>query len=323
MGKFLAFWFVLLLIAGRSFAQDTTSAKTIDTAAEKVISAADIKAAEPVAEKHLWHFSASPSVGFTFQSISKDQQESEDLLWLGQLQARLGAEGELYQFNSRLFLQYGAQVSEETSPKKTQDNFMLSLVPSYTLSKKAGLRLFFEVTGETEMGEGMVDSIPTKFLDPLFLYETLFLGHKTHLVSEDGSTEFEFVLGFGYAFQQTVTNKFVLAQNRQFVVGEGNPLQNVQEQFTVENGYSAILQIDFTKRLGDDFSFRTSVKSVALTKEDFIKSVKNSRNGTLLLAGLAWKFLSIDYTMHMLYDRNISTRRQLDQTMVFGLRFDI
>ncbi|MDP4220599.1 MAG: hypothetical protein Q8916_10020 [Bacteroidota bacterium] len=280
-------------------------------------------ASEPVDTKHLWHFSMTPSVGFTFQSISKDAEESEDLMWLGQLQAKLGYEGERFQLNNSLFLQYGARVSRESSPKKTQDNFMLSLVPSMTLSKKLGLRLFFEVTGETEMGEGLIDSQKTKFLDPLFLYETLFLGHKTRIASEDGGDEFEFVFGIGYAFQETRTSGFVLTENRSFVVNEGNPLENVQDQFTVEDGYSAILQLDYTKRIGENFAFKTSMKTVALTKENFIKAAKNSRVGTLLVAGLQYKFLSIDYTLHMLYDKNISLRRQLEQTMVFGLKFTI
>ena len=316
MKKYFIISIVLLFFAtSKSFAQDSTAAKLVDSVASKI--------AEPVETKHLWHYSMSPSLGFTFQSISKDGEENQDLLWLGQLQAKLGFEGEPFQFNSSLFLQYGAQVTRDASPKKTQDNFLLSLVPSMTLSKKAGLRLFFEVTGETEMGNGMVDSAVTSFLDPLFLYETLFLGHKTHVTADDGGSEFDFVFGIGYAFQQTRTKNFPLVQHRQFVVGEGNPLQNVQDQFTVENGYSIILQIDYTKHIGDNFVFKTSMKSVTLTKENFIKSAKNSRNGTLLLAGLQWKFLSIDYTMHMLYDRNISARRQLDQTMVFGLKFDI
>ncbi len=173
------------------------------------------------------------------------------------------------------------------------------------------------------MGEGMIDSTTTKFLDPLFLYETLFLGHKTHTTSDDGSTELDLVFGVGYAYQQTITNKFTLAQNRKFVVDENNPLQNIQDQFTVEKGYSGIIELDFIKRIGENFSFKTSVKTVILTKEDFTQSIKNSRVGTLVLAGLQYRFLSIDYTMHLLYDKNISPRRQLEQTMVFGLKFDI
>lgn len=310
---------IFLLAAKISFAQDSTAVKMIDSVASKI--------AEPVAEvakeESPVHFSATPSIGFTYQGISKDGEESEDLQWLSSLQAKFGYEGSRFQFNSNLFLQYGAQVSREAAPRKVQDNFQLSLVPSMTISEKLGLRIFFEVTGETEMGEGMVDSVPTKFLDPLFLYETLFLGHKTHITSEDGSSEFELIFGLGYAYQQTLANKFILEQNRQFVVAEGNPLQTVQDQFTVEKGYSSIFQVNWTKRFGDDFTFKESFKAVALTKDDFTKNVKNSRVGGLLLASIAYKIFSIDYTMHIVYDKNISPRRQLDQTMVFGLRLDI
>lgn len=302
------------------FAQhDSTLTKTVDTTVAKTTTTEPV----PLQETHTTTYQVTPSIGFTFQSISKDQQESDNLQWLAQLQARFSYEGEPYQFNSTLFAQYGASVTHDAPPKKVQDNLQLSLVPSMTLSKQAGLRLFFEVTAETEMGPGMVDSVPTKFLDPLFLYETLFLGHKTHIVSADGNEEFEFVIGVGYAYQQTVTNKFVLAQNRQFVIDENNPLQHVQDQFTVESGYSGILELAYTKKIGENLTFRASDRTVVLTKQDFTKDVKNSRVGSLLLAGLQYKFLSIDYTMHVLYDRNISPRRQLEQTMVFGLKFDL
>jgi hypothetical protein len=296
---------------------DSTVTKAVDSTVTK------IETEPPSQTSHTTTYQVTPSIGFTYQSISKDEEESENLQWLAQLQAKFSYEGEPYQFNTNLFAQYGASVTRDAPPKKVQDHLQVSLVPSMTLSKKLGLRLFFEVTGETEMGDGVVDSVPTKFLDPLFLYETLFLGHKTHLVADDGNYEFEFVIGAGYAYQQTVTNNFVLAQNRQFVIDEGNPLQHVQDQFTVESGYSGILELAYTKHINDNFLFRASDRTVMLTKQDFTQDVKNSRVGSLLLAGLQYKFLSIDYTMHVLYDRNISQRRQLDQTMVFGLKFDL
>ncbi len=307
--------------------QDSASHRGADST---VIHAVDstVAAAAPVEQAaqvpgHPVTVQMSPSIGFTFQSSSKDGEESENLQWLAQLQAKLSYEGEPYQFNSSLFLQYGAVVTRDAPPEKVQDNLQLSLVPSMTLSQALGMRLFFEVTGETQMGPGTVDSVATKFLDPLFLYETLFLGHKTHTVSADGNTEFEFVLGAGYAYQQTITNKFVLEQNRKFVVDENNPLSHVQDQFTVEKGYSAILELSMTHRFGENLSFRASNRTVMLTKDDFTKNIENSRVGSLTLAGIQYKFLSIDYTLHVLYDRNISPRRQLDQTMVFGLRFDL
>lgn len=309
---------LIFLIAKVSFAQDSTAVKTIDSVIAKIAE----PAAEIIPEESLVHASVSPSIGFTYQGRSRDGEESEDLQWLSSLQAKFGYEGKRFQFNSNLFLQYGAQVSREAPPKKIQDHIQLSLVPSMTISENLGLRLFFEVTGETEMGEGMVDSVPTKFLDPLFIYETLFLGHKTQLTSEDGSSEFELIFGIGYAYQQTLTNKFILEQNRQFVDNSGL-LSDVQDQFTIEKGYSSIFQISWKKKFGDDLTFRESFKAVALTKDDFTKNVENSRVGGLLIASIAYKVFSIDYTMHVVYDKNISPRRQLDQTMVFGLRFDI
>ncbi len=298
--------------------QDSTIKQAVDSTVSQ-------SATEPAAHQqdHTITFSLSPSIGFTFQSVSKDGEESQNLQWLAQVQSRFSYEGTHYQFNSTLFAQYGAIVTSDAAPVKTQDNLQLSLVPSVTLSENLGLRLFFEVTGETQIGEGYVDSIHTSFLDPFFLYETLFLGHKTHVVSDDGSSEFEFVIGAGYAYQQTVTSNFVLAENRKFVVDQDNPLSHVQDQFTVEQGYSGILEMAFSKKINDDFSFRSSMRTVALTKAGFTDDIKNCRVGSLVLAGLQYKFLSIDYTMHVLYDRNLSPRRQLDQTMVFGFKFDI
>ena len=267
-------------------------------------------------------FSASPSLGFTYQGTSKDGDESEDMQWLGQLQAKLGYEGSFFQFNSNLFLQFGQQVSAYSHPRNTQDNLQFSLVPSIPVWERYGLRLFLDVTGETQMGKEFIDSAQAAFLDPLFLYETLFLGHKTHLTSDDGNFELMLIYGAGYAYQQMYTKHFVLAQNRKFIVDENNPLQNVQDQFTINQGYSGIFQVDMSKKLGD-FLFKESFKTVILTRQGFADNVKNSRVGSLLLTGLSYKFLSIDYTLHLVYDNSISPRRELDQTMVFGFKLDI
>ncbi|MEI8134211.1 MAG: hypothetical protein WCH46_03910 [bacterium] len=316
VGSF-AFFCSFLLLPRTIIAQDSTSTHK-DTTITPAVSTTPDEAPPP----SLWHFGFSPSIGFTFQGISKDGEESEDLQWLSSLQAKAGYEGSRFQFNSNLFLQYGAQVSREAPPKKVQDNFQLSLIPSVTISDRAKLRLIFEVTGETEMGEGLIDSVPTRFLDPLFLYEALFIGHKSMLTSENGNSQFEFVFGVGYAYQQTLANKFILEQNRKFVDNSGL-LSDVQDQFTVEKGYSSVLQINWNVKLAEDLSFKESFKSVAMTKDDFTKNIKNSRIGSLLLASIAYKIFSIDYTLHIIYDKNLSPRRQLDQTMVFGLKFDL
>ncbi len=303
---------ISIFTAKISFAQDSTAVH-IDTVAAQI--------AAPAAKIPIT-FSASPSLGFTYQGTSKDGDEAEDMQWLGQLQAKLGYEGGFFQFNSSLFLQFGQQVAANAHPRNTQDNLQFSLVPSIPISEQYGLRLFLDVTGETQMGKEVIDSAQAGFLDPLFLYETLFLGHKTHLASDDGNFDLVLIYGAGYAYQQMYTKHFVLAQNRKFVVDENNPLQNVQDQFTVNQGYSGIFQLDMMKKVGD-FLFKESFKTVVLTRTGFFDNIKNSRVGSLLISGLSYKFLSIDYTFHLVYDNSISPRRELDQTMVFGFKLDI
>ncbi len=317
---------LMLFVVGSAFGQqDTTIAPpdtTIRSAVDSIVSETPIEEVISAPDRTTT-FTFSPNIGFTYGKISNDGEESENLQWQMQVQSRFSYEGEPQQFNSTLFAQYGAQVSADAAPVKTQDNLILTVVPSRTLVKELGLRLFFEITGETEMGKGMIDTVETTFLDPLFLYESLFLGHKTHIFSEDESEEFEFIIGAGYAYQQTITNKFILAQNRQFIIDENNPLSKVQDQFTVEKGYSGILELAYSNNITDDLTFRMSSRTVALTKDRFSEGIENSRVGSLLLAGIQYSIFSIDYTMHILYDRNISPRRSLDQSMVFGLRFDL
>ena len=317
--------FVIIFLASQLYAQQDSLSIPVDTttraAVDSLVNETPIEEAPPESD-HTTTFSFSPNVGFTYGKISNDGEESENLQWQMQVQSRFSYEGEPQQFNSSLFAQYGAQVSADAPPVKTQDNLMVTLVPSMTLIKDLGIRIFFEVCGETEMGKGMVDTIETRFLDPLFLYETLFLGHKTHTNSDDGTEEFELIFGVGYAYQQTITNKFILAENRQITITDDNPLSSVQDEFTVEKGYSGIIEAAYSKHF-EDLSFRLSVRTVALTKDHFTEDIENSRVGSLLLAGIQYSIFSIDYTMHLLYDRNFSPRRSLDQSMVFGQRFDL
>jgi hypothetical protein len=324
--KYIIIVFFCTLGAQRALAQDTTS-RVADTSA---ISMPDtVRVAEATKqvgeEKKLTSFSATTALGFTFSNIDNNpEQETLTLQWLASLQARFSYEGQPYQFGSSLFAQFGQLVTKESPPQKTQDDIILTVVPSMTLSDQLGLRLFLEVTGETDMAKGVVDdTVATKFADPLFLYETLFFGHKTNYQSEDGAREFQFTIGVGYAFQQTVTKDFVLASNRNFIIDQNNPLSSVQDQFTLEKGYSGVLDLFYRNRLSDDFTFKTSLKTVALTRKDFFQDISNARVGNLLLSGLSYKFLSIDYTLRIIYDNNISSRRQLEQTLVFGFKLEI
>jgi hypothetical protein len=266
-------------------------------------------------------FVVSPSLGVTLESISNDGEETFAGQWLTGLRSKLYSEGDIFQLSASLDAKYGQFHSKEAPPVKTTDDLILSVTPSVTVIPKIGIRLFLEVTGETQMAEGTVDSATTNFLDPLFLYQSIFLGKRFELESETQSLIL--TTGAGYAFQQTFTTSFVLEQNRQFVFTDNIPLNNVQQQVTIESGYSAMVDLSYRNQLSSLLSLTTDCKTFLVTKKSFADDIKNARVASLIGVGLQYSFLSLDYSGHVVYDRNISLRRSFAQSLVFGFRVNL
>jgi hypothetical protein len=265
----------------------------------------------------------SPSFGFTLTDISRLEGESLSVQWLTSLITRVTKEGEKWQFVGNLFMQYGQFHRKGYIPYKIQDDLLLSLIPSMTLFEKQQIRLFLEVTAETDLGRGYIGTSETNFLDPLFLYETLYIGQRKQQSSNNGKKTLNLSYGLGYSLQQTFAKKFVPTYSPYFNINPNNPLAAVQTQVRLESGYSAILDVIFRNALADNFFFNTSLRTVALLKEPDFKNLSNSRVGSLLLIGLQYDVFTVDYSNRLLYDRNLSKRRQLDQVLVFGVRLNL
>ena len=63
--------------------------------------------------------------------------------------------------------------------------------------------------------------------------------------------------------------------------------------------------------------------SLLLAKKDFFKNNSNSRFTSLLLANLNIGMFSLQYTNNLVYDKEISFKRQLDHTLVLAVKFSI
>lgn len=279
---------------------------------------------ENIEEPSAFKFDLSLNGGATFTSVDQSEEDkNERVQWLSGLRSSTDFAAGGFQLQSAVFAQYGQAHAKGELPSKIQDNLLVSIMPSVEVLSTMGLRLFLETTGETTMGKGDVDGIPTTFLDPLFLYQTLFLGQRLQSESEDGGTSFSMVYGLGYALQQTIATEFILEENRDFVIDENNPLTSVQDQATLESGYSAVFQLEYSNELFENFAFTSSIRSVAMTKDPAIKTITNSRVSALVLGGLRYGIIGADYTLKLTYDKAYSLRRQLDQSLVFGLKLTI
>jgi hypothetical protein len=321
--KFLVAVLLSILVSSSANAQnpgvDTT---TPPSTAADTTTTPDPAAQTPPA-KSLTTFTTNVSFGAMVQSQSQAGSSTFAANWLVGVESKLYLDGPGAQLGASLYAKYGQANSGDSAPQKTQDDLILSLTPSIPILPVAGIRLFLEVTGETQFAPGKVDSQNTNFLDPLFLYQSLFLGRRFAHTSEDGLGQFSLVAGVGYAFQQTVTNSFKFEQNRNFVVSPNSPLSDVQGQVTLESGYSAIVDLDYQRTIATDLSLHMSFKTVALSKDGLGGDLTKARVTSLLTLSWQYKFLSLDYTTHLVYDSNVSPERELDQSLVFGLKLDL
>ncbi|HEY3876896.1 MAG TPA: hypothetical protein VGM92_15630 [Candidatus Kapabacteria bacterium] len=298
------------------------SSKSLDTTVVPAVAPAVAPAAKSLS-KH----SIQPSLGLTLQSVTEGDSDLVSAVWVAGLDGGYFYDGEPWQLGAKLHAIYGEQVANGKYPIKTQDDLIASITPSMTVIPGPQIRLFFETAAETQMASGIAsDSSPTKFLDPVFIYQSLFLGRRFESAAEDGSWQYDLTAGVGYALQETLAQSFIFAQNRNVVVTENNPLSSVQNEITLESGYSAIVDFNLQENVNDNFQWTASWKTVAINRiagpslPEASNFFQNARITSLLITGLQYKFLSLSYTGELTYDRNVSLRRSLDQSLVFGFK---
>lgn len=254
-------------------------------------------------------FHLHPSLGLTFSDSNADGERSSNLQWLGTLNSDFDYIGKKMDLSSTLFMQYGERKIKGQDAEKLQDAFILSVTPSIPLIKIPKIRLFLETTAETNLGKGTIDDKPTRFLDPLFLYQTLFLGQKHYSYQNKDNTTWELTYGLGYAFQQTLNNKFKVLQDI-----SGNKAD-------FESGFSGIIEFNINSPITESLSFVLNAKAVALSRENFFHDFDASRRTILVRTGLFYKKLGVEYNYHQVHDLNLSEKDLVDQSIMFTVSF--
>jgi hypothetical protein len=254
-------------------------------------------------------FNLHPSLGLTFSDSNTDGERSTNLQWLGTLNSDFDYVGRKMELSSTLFMQYGERKLIGQDAEKLQDAFILSITPSIPLIKVPKVRLFLETTAETNLGKGMIDDKETSFLDPLFLYQTLFLGQKHYSYQNKDNTTWELTYGLGYAFQQTLNSKFKILHDI-----SGNKAD-------FESGFSGIIEFNINSPITESLSFVLNAKAVALSRENFFHDFDASRRTMLVRSGLFYKKVGVEYNYHQVHDLNLSENDLVDQSIMFTISF--
>lgn len=254
-------------------------------------------------------FHIRPSLGLTFGDSNAGGTRITNLQWLGTINSDFDYIGKKFDLSSTLFMQYGESKVKGQDAQKLQDAFILSITPSIPLINVPKIRLFLETTAETNLGKGTIGDNPTSFLDPVFLYQTLFLGQKHYSYQKEDNTTWELTYGLGYAFQQTLNKKFEVV----------NDMAGNNSNF--ESGFSGIIEINVNSKISESLSFVLNVKAVALSRENFFKNFDSSRRSVLVRSGLFYKKVGIEYNYHRVHDLNLSETDLVDQSIMLTVSF--
>ena len=262
----------------------------------------------PESKEKNFHLHIRPSLGLTFGDSNASGARITNLQWLGSVNSDFDYIGKKFDLSSTLFMQYGESKVKGQPAEKLQDAFILSITPSIPLIKVPKIRLFLETTAETNLGKGTIGDNPTSFLDPLFLYQTLFLGQKHYSYQKEDNTTWEFTYGLGYAFQQTLDSKFKTIN----VVGNNS---------SFESGFSGIIEMNVNSKISESLNFVLNAKAVALSRENFFKDFDSSRRSVLVRSGLFYKKVGIEYNFHQVHDLNLSADDLVDQSIMLTVTF--
>lgn len=253
-------------------------------------------------------FHIRPSLGLTFGDSNASGTRVTNLQWLGTVNSDFDYIGKKFDLSSTLFMQYGESKVKGQDAEKLQDAFILSITPSIPLIKVPKIRLFLETTAETNLGKGTIGDNPTSFLDPLFLYQTLFLGQKHYSYQREDNTTWDLTYGLGYAFQQTLNKKFEIVD----IAGTNS---------NFESGFSGIIEANVNSKISESLSFVLNAKAVALSRENFFKDFDSSRRSILVRSGLFYKKVGLEYNFHQVHDLNLSANDLVDQSIMLTVTF--
>jgi len=254
-------------------------------------------------------FTFKPSLGLTYSNSKAEAASVSTLQWLATVNSDFDYIGKSFQVSSNLLMQYGQKHDKGMDPVTLQDAFIFTITPSLPLIKFPPIRIFLETTAETQLGNGELNDKPIGFLDPVFLYQTLFVGQKHYIFTKGGHSSYEITYGVGYSFQQTMNKQFDLIPS----------LTGNKADF--ESGFSGIAEFNMTTTIAKTMDYFLNFKAVALSRENFFNDIQACRASVLFRSGITYKWIGLEYNYHLVHDLNLSAEKQIDQSLMLSLSF--
>ena len=198
---------------------------------------------------------------------------------------------------------YGATKLGDQDYRKSIDEIKVESVFSYKLNSH--VNPFAAVTGETQFGPGYNYETEPKtqisnFFDPAYFRESFGVGFKPNKIVKTR---------LGLALKQTITSDFPVPYT------DDPETTDRVEKFKNEAGLESVT----------DVNWKVSKKTLFISKLELFYNFKalnrtDVRWDNVLTVGLT-KYLNVNFNFKLLYDRDVSSRRQIMQSIALGLTY--
>ena len=250
-----------------------------------------------------WKNTITGNLNFSQSSFSNWTQGGENnWAWQLDLNGKFENKQEKYDWVTAAKISYGRTKVSDQESKKSADEIRLESV--FTYKANTYINPYFAVTGESQLTKGFDFSQSpkteiSKILDPGYFTESSGLGFEPFK---------DFKTRFGVALKQTVASEFASRYS-------DDPKTAKIEKVRSEVGAEAVT--DFSSKLSENILFTTKLElfsNLASFEEidvrwDNIFSAKVS------------KYIGVNFNFKLLYDRDISIRRQIKQVLGVGVTY--
>lgn len=255
--------------------------------------------------KYGWQKEMVGAINLTQTSFANWTQGGENsFAWQFNLNFRFEDERKKTNWANSGKLTYGATKLGEQDFRKSIDEIKLESVFTYKLNTH--VNPFFAVTGETQFGPGYDYDVEPKtqisaFMDPGYFRESVGIGFAPNKIVKTR-------LGFG--LKQTFTRDFPVPY------ADNPETTDKVEKFKNEAGLESVT----------DVNWKVTKKTLFISKLELFYDFKalnrtDVRWDNILTVELT-KYLNVNFNFKLFYDRDISTRRQIMQSIALGLVYN-
>lgn len=222
--------------------------------------------------------------------------------WQINLNSKFVYNSEKYKWDNSGLVNYGKTEVGGKESKKASDELKVSSVFIY----KIGLKIdpYVSITGQTQLAKGYkyADTLKTAvsdFMDPAYLVESLGMA----LDLMDNLT-----IRLGASIKETFTNNYPVPY-------ADNPKTTKIENLKIEYGIDSV--IDFSTKFAENILLTSKVELFSN-----IHSIEEiDVNWDTMLNAKISKYISANFNIKLFYDNNISAKRQIKNTLMFGISY--